>query len=131
MDSVDRILAIKEKNKEEREMQLLERFQKNQSGTSIAIAQCNCAVMVSDLEESDGDDNYQEVEDPSFEHIEKTKKTSTVDIKLPARSGLIEKISVVADRFRLSDRQVVALTTSTVKACGVINQLSLSVATAN
>lgn len=127
MEGVDQILAAKEKKKMEREKLTKNRLMNERM--RLSTPEIEAEVMISDQSELEDEDNPDS--DSSFEMAEKKKKQQTCSIQLPATT-LINESAAVAERFRISDRQLFAVTSSTIKIVGGnISDFSLSVATTN
>lgn len=126
-----KILEAKQKKKSERERRIEERRLKGQL-PAPGLADENELKLLLDHEEESSEQSIDEDDsdsgiDSTFEHLT-PRETSPVAI-LP-QHDLIDQTAMVADRFRLSIRQHLAITTSTVKAAGGnINNFSLSVST--
>ena len=127
MEGVDKILAAKEKKKMERE-KLQENRLMNER-IRLSKAEIEAEVIISEQSEIEDEENLDS--DSSFEMIEKKKKQQTCSLQLPVKT-LISESAAVAERFRISDRQLFAVTSSTIKlGGGKISDFSLSVSTTN
>nr|CAH0098865.1 unnamed protein product [Daphnia galeata] len=111
MDGVDRVLAMKEKKKIDREEILLKRKQTESFRAESRQSEVNYSVNEGDEESS----NDTSDEDSSFEFEVSEKRSPVVNVALPAKN-ILQATASTAVRMGLSNRQHLAIVSSTINA---------------